>query len=70
MIRARLGAAKDLVTVGKIPDRMTLVKRPTLDRMTTLLRVEPKVSLEQGVDLVCRRIRERIREGERGSEDR
>jgi nucleoside-diphosphate-sugar epimerase len=69
MIRARLGASKDLITVRKIPSRMTLVKNPTLTRMETVLGVKNKVSLEEGVDRVCTRIIERIRDGERASGD-
>jgi hypothetical protein len=44
---------------------MTLVKRPTLDRMQTLLGVTPKVSLQEGVRLVCARVKERLNAGER-----
>jgi nucleoside-diphosphate-sugar epimerase len=61
MIRQRLGAPKSLVTVRKLPARMTLVKNPTLERMRTILGVTPKVGLEEGVDLVCRRIQERLK---------
>ena len=32
---------------------MTLVKRPTLERQRTILRVEPRVSLAEGVRWVC-----------------
>jgi nucleoside-diphosphate-sugar epimerase len=47
-----------------IPSRMTLVKRPTLNRQRILLGVEPKVSLEEGVKRVCKRVPERIAFGE------
>uniref|UniRef100_UPI001BDBA79A hypothetical protein n=1 Tax=Acinetobacter pittii TaxID=48296 RepID=UPI001BDBA79A len=60
LIRQRLDAPKDLVKVSTLPDRMTLVKNPTLERMRTILGVEPKVDLETGVDLVCSRIRARL----------
>ena len=60
MIRARLQAPKELVTIRDLPERMTLVKNPTLERQRTILGVTPKVSLEEGVDLVCRRIQERL----------
>jgi hypothetical protein len=36
------------------------VKRPTLERMRTILGVTPEVSLEDGVDRLCHRIRERL----------
>lgn len=60
MIRVRLGAPKDLVTVRDLPSRMTLIKQPTLDRMMKGLGVVPKVGLEEGVDRLCTRIRERL----------
>lgn len=65
MVRKRLGAAEDLVTVKELPERMTLVKRPMLKRQEEILGIVPRVSLEEGVDRVCRRIQERIRAGER-----
>lgn len=65
MIRGTLGADPSLVRVNQLPARMTLVKRPTLARMQTLLGVTPKVSVEEGVRLVCARVQERIRTGER-----
>ena len=40
--------------------RMTLVKRPSLERQRTLLGVEPLIGLEEGVDRVCREIRRRV----------
>lgn len=69
MIRSRLGASQKLVTVKSIPERMTLTKRPTLDRMTSLLGTTPKISLEEGIDRVCRTTLERIGRGERGPAD-
>lgn len=62
MIRSYLGAPKDLVRLSDLPPQMTLVKRPSLERMQSILGVEPKVSLEAGVERVCSRIRERMRE--------
>jgi nucleoside-diphosphate-sugar epimerase len=61
MIRVRLAAPKELVTVKELPARMTLIKNPTLQRQREILGVIPKVSLEDGVDLLCRRIEERLR---------
>lgn len=60
MIRARLGAPKNLITERELPTRMTLSKRPTLERMREILGIEPRISLEEGVDRVCRRVRERL----------
>ena len=50
----------DLVVVRDLPTRMTLVKRPSLERQRVLLGVTPRVSLDEGVALVCRRIRGRV----------
>jgi nucleoside-diphosphate-sugar epimerase len=61
MIRVRLGAPKELVTVRELPERMTLVKNPTLERQRTILGVTPKVGLEEGVDRLCSRIEERLK---------
>ena len=64
-IRQRLDAPESLVQVNEIPVQMTLHKRPTLDRMRDLLGVIPQVSLNDGVRLVCTRVVERLRAGER-----
>jgi nucleoside-diphosphate-sugar epimerase len=53
MMRAELGADHHLVNTTSLPGQMTLVKRPTLDRMRNLLGVEPLVSLQEGVRRVC-----------------
>jgi nucleoside-diphosphate-sugar epimerase len=60
-IRSELGAARELVQVNDLPPRMTLVKRPTLERQRTLLGVTPAVSLDEGIARVCRGVRERLR---------
>jgi nucleoside-diphosphate-sugar epimerase len=65
MIRSTLGADRSLVTMNDLPPRMTLVKRPTLERMQQLLGVTPKVSVQEGVRLVCARVQERLKGGER-----
>lgn len=64
MIRATINADRSLIRVNELPSRMTLIKRPTLDRMQSLLGVTPKVSLQEGVRLVCARVQERLRAGE------
>jgi nucleoside-diphosphate-sugar epimerase len=53
MIRAELGADPALVKTTLLPAKMTLVKRPTLERQRTLLGFEPQVSLSEGVYRVC-----------------
>ena len=70
MIRSTLGANPELVRVNDLPARMTLVKRPTLERMQTLLGVTPRVPVQEGVRLVCERVRERLKTGERPSSPR
>jgi len=65
MICNELGASPDLIRVADLPARMTLAKRPTLDRMRDVLRITPSVSLADGVRLVCTRVRERLKAGER-----
>jgi nucleoside-diphosphate-sugar epimerase len=47
-----------------IPRQMTLIKNPTLERQKNILGVEPKVSLEEGVARVCKRVPERLATGE------
>jgi len=64
MIRIELAASEDLVVVKDQPARMTLVKRPMLERQRTLLGIVPQVSLADGVRRVCQRVRERLARGE------
>jgi len=61
MIRANYGASKDLIKTIGLPSRMTLAKRPTLDRQRDLLGVVPEVNLEEGVARVCKRTQERLK---------
>lgn len=60
MIRVACGASKDLIQIIDLPSRMTLVKRPTLEKQRDLLGITPKITLEQGVELVCKRIKDRL----------
>jgi nucleoside-diphosphate-sugar epimerase len=62
LVRTALDAPLELVRIVDLPDRMTLAKRPTLDRQRDLLGVEPTVSLEDGVRLVTSTIRRRLAE--------
>ena len=64
MIRSTVGADPSLVRINDLPQRMTLVKRPTLERMQSILGVTPTVSVQHGVRLVCARVRERLDAGE------
>jgi nucleoside-diphosphate-sugar epimerase len=63
-ISAEIGSPESLVEITDLPARMTLVKRPTLVRQRELLGIEPTVSLDEGVKLVCSRVRERLSAGE------
>ena len=63
-IRTELGAPVSLLRHVKQPSQMTPVKRPLLDRQRELLGIVPKVSLDEGVRRVCRRVRERLAAGE------
>ncbi|MBF0267989.1 MAG: NAD(P)-dependent oxidoreductase [Alphaproteobacteria bacterium] len=60
MVRTQLGAAKELVSIRDLPERMTLIKRPSLDRQSKLLGIVPQVSLSEGVARVCRTAVERL----------
>jgi nucleoside-diphosphate-sugar epimerase len=60
-IRRELQASPDLLVVRELPARMTLVKRPSLERQRALLGVTPRVNLDEGIALVCRSVRTRIR---------
>lgn len=65
MIRSELNAPQDLVHFTELPGMMTLIKRPTLERQSRILGMIPKISLEEGVHLVCNKIRFRLTAGER-----
>ncbi|MGH7200906.1 MAG: NAD-dependent epimerase/dehydratase family protein [Planctomycetaceae bacterium] len=65
MIRSYYGARKDLVTTRDLPPRMTLIKRPLLERQRDILGVVPAVSLQEGVKRVCDKVAERLRKGEK-----
>jgi nucleoside-diphosphate-sugar epimerase len=53
MIRTELDADPALIRHTDLPPRMTLVKRPTLERQRDLLGIEPAISLAEGVQRVC-----------------
>jgi nucleoside-diphosphate-sugar epimerase len=53
MVRAQLGASPELIVTTELPPRMTLIKRPTLERQRRLLGMEPRVGIEEGVRRVC-----------------
>jgi nucleoside-diphosphate-sugar epimerase len=53
MIRAELKASPELVITTELPPKMTLIKRPTLDRQRALLGFEPRVGIAEGVRRLC-----------------
>jgi len=53
MIRIELNASPDLVVTTELPPRMTLIKRPTLERQRSLLQFEPAVGIAEGVRRIC-----------------
>jgi nucleoside-diphosphate-sugar epimerase len=64
MIRSQLGASRDLIQYNELPKRMTLIKEPVLKRQRDILGITPQISLAQGVERVCIRVRERLKAGE------
>lgn len=60
MICDEFGADKSLIHENELPVRMTLVKRPTLERQRTLLGIETQVQLREGVHRVCEKMKERL----------
>jgi nucleoside-diphosphate-sugar epimerase len=53
MIRAELNASPELIVTTELPPKMTLIKRPTLERQRLLLGFEPHISIAEGVRRVC-----------------
>jgi nucleoside-diphosphate-sugar epimerase len=53
MIRAELNASPELVVTTELPPKMTLIKRPTIDRQRSLLGFEPRVNIAEGVRRMC-----------------
>jgi nucleoside-diphosphate-sugar epimerase len=53
MIRAELNAPPELVVTTELPPKMTLIKRPTLERQRSLLGFEPIVGIAEGVRRMC-----------------
>ncbi len=53
LIRAEFRASPELVVTTDLPPKMTLIKRPTLDRQRQLLGFEPRIGIVEGVRRVC-----------------
>jgi nucleoside-diphosphate-sugar epimerase len=62
-IRTELGAPGSLIEYLPQPDGMTPIKRPILNRQRDVLGISPVVSLEEGVQRVCKKVQERIATG-------
>ena len=62
-IRTELGAPGSLIEYLLQPDGMTPIKRPILNRQRDVLGISPVVSLEEGVQRVCKKVQERIAAG-------
>ena len=50
------------VIENELPNRMTLVKIPGLERQKNVLGFEPKINLEEGIDRVIAKIEEKLRQ--------
>jgi len=61
MIRKELDISSELIKHTNLPSQMTLIKIPVLNRQRDILGIRPKVSLHEGVKMVCRRVRVRMR---------
>jgi nucleoside-diphosphate-sugar epimerase len=59
-IRSYLNASKELIEIIEIPGKMTLNKNPLLKKQKDILGIEPKVTFEEGVKLVCEKINMRL----------
>lgn len=59
LICNELGVDKNLIHYSELPNRMTLVKRPTLNKQKDLLGIETNVQLKDGVKRVCEMMRRR-----------
>jgi nucleoside-diphosphate-sugar epimerase len=54
MIRVELKAPLDLIVTTELPEGVTRIKRPTLERQRALLGLVPRVGLAEGVRRLCR----------------
>ena len=63
MIRSELNADIGLLSYVKIPDRMTMTKSPNLHKQKTLLNCVPNITLEKGVELICKRMLKMVSQG-------
>ncbi len=57
MIRKEISAEKNLVKFTDLPKKMTPIKKPCLENQKKFLKFKPKIKLEDGVKLVCKKIK-------------
>ncbi len=50
----------EYVKLEELPDKMTSHKIPSLKRQKELLKFEPKISIDEGIDRVIKKVKERI----------
>jgi len=62
LVRLNLNAEASLIKYIQLPEQMTLIKNPTLLKQSQILRVDPEVSLEIGVEKVCKKIYQRLKD--------
>jgi dTDP-glucose 4,6-dehydratase/UDP-glucuronate decarboxylase len=60
MICDEYNADRALITYNELPEKMTLVKLPVLERQKELLGIIPKVTLEEIVKRICSKMKERF----------
>lgn len=54
-MRVRFSAPESLLNLIDLPGRMTLIKRPSLEKQRSLLGITPAISLDEGIRRVCDR---------------
>lgn len=57
MIRKEIGAKEELVKFIDLPNKMTPIKKPCLENQKKFLKFKPKITLEDGIKLVCNKIK-------------
>ena len=57
-IRFEMNASKSLLNFIDLPGKMTLSKNPKLDKQKNILGITPKVSFDDGIKLVCDKVKQ------------
>ena len=53
-----MNASKSLLNFIDLPGKMTLSKNPKLDKQKNILGITPKVSFDDGIKLVCDKVKQ------------